>query len=186
MAKERLFLALELPKSLTKRLLNLSFPSGHIRWLEAGQMHLTLRFLGETSTDDKRAIISAMRETASEHGSFSLDLRGVGVFPKPEYPKVMWVGVRANKSLKLLQKGIEQAITDLNYPPSEKEFHAHVTVARCRTPRNVKDTVQDWLREYKQESFGSLDVKEFHLYKSDTQPDGAKYTKLNTFELSSD
>ena len=58
--------------------------------VESRNFHFTLQFLGEISEEISQKIIQALRKI--EFSSFSVNLRGVGAFPKPKFPRVIWIG----------------------------------------------------------------------------------------------
>src|SRR5262245_10642486 len=101
----RTFVCLELPKTiqaqaeaLQRRLASLGTS---MRWVGARNLHLTLRFLGEISGTQLRAVCGAVRNAASQVDMFSLQLSGTGCFPSTRHPRAFWIGVTENAGLAL-------------------------------------------------------------------------------------
>jgi 2'-5' RNA ligase len=129
----RLFVALDLPWTLRERLVLLG--GGGIpgaRWVSSENLHLTLRFIGETPAHRAEEIDLAL--AALRGRGFSLTLAGVGVFarnsPKGGRSTTLWVGVERNPQLDYLQGKIETALQRAGLEPERRRFSPHVTLAR--------------------------------------------------------
>lgn len=125
----RLFVALDLPWELREALLRLGgagIPGA--RWVAAENLHLTLRFIGETTghvAEDIDLALSALRGRG-----FSLTLAGLGTFSKAGRSTALWVGVERNPQLDHLQGKIETALQRTGLPAEKRRFTPHVTLAR--------------------------------------------------------
>jgi 2'-5' RNA ligase len=125
----RLFVALDLPWPLRERLSML--PGAGIpgaRWVPAENMHLTLRFIGETPGYRAEDIDNAL--AALRARSFAVTLAGVGTFAKGGRSTSLWVGVERNPQLDHLQNKIETALQRCGLEPERRRFQPHVTLAR--------------------------------------------------------
>ena len=93
----RTFLAVAVPESLELRLTRLQsqlageVPEG--RWVVTRPFHVTLAFLGDVDVSDLNAVCVATAETAAPFGRLEIELRGLGAFPTPARPRVVWTGV---------------------------------------------------------------------------------------------
>lgn len=124
----RLFVGLELPESAKDRLLLAQGGVIGARWQTAGQLHLTLRFIGDVDgrqADDVDAALSRLR-----FGRFDVALAGVGAFGRPGQPRVLWAGVAPKAPLIALNKKIGHAMVAMGLPPEERRYDPHVTLAR--------------------------------------------------------
>jgi RNA 2',3'-cyclic 3'-phosphodiesterase len=125
----RLFVALDLPWTLRERLAMLSgtgIPGA--RWVPPENMHLTLRFIGETPghrAEDIDHALAALRARC-----FAVTLSGVGTFAKGGRSTSLWVGVERNPQLEHLQNKIETALQRCGLEPERRRFQPHVTLAR--------------------------------------------------------
>src|ERR1043166_4566895 len=131
MKPKRLFVAIDVPDSLQRTLLDLDPHIRGVRWIDGNQMHLTLGFFERVPED----VDLALREklAAIEFKAFFLPLTDLGKFPEKGHPKVIWIGVGAgHPHLFQLYKRVQEAAFQAGLEPELRPFHPHVTLARCR------------------------------------------------------
>ena len=126
----RLFVGIAFPPELKLRLSLLCGGVAGAKWVDPGNLHLTLRFIGETGEDVAADIDAALSRLRARR--FSLQLAGTGVFG--DKPRSLWVGVEKNPDLVALRDKVEQALIRLGLPPEPRKFAPHVTLARLRNP----------------------------------------------------
>ncbi|MBI1851603.1 MAG: RNA 2',3'-cyclic phosphodiesterase [Planctomycetes bacterium] len=158
-----------------------------VKWVEAENLHLTMRFLGDIDAAMVDQVIAAMRRAAAGVPPFEITLRGLGWFPPRRPPRVVWAGVVEPKGLlQRLHDALETELADLEVDESgnddgKKGFHAHVTLGRVRTPRGVAELEraigEQALEECRQ------DVRTMVMKKSDLGPRGSRYTNLGEAPL---
>jgi len=174
MTGKRLFVAIELPES-TKRLLVDLDPQIHgVRWLDAQQMHLTLGFFADVPED----VDLKLREKLSAivFGAFFLPIIDVGTFPPKGPPKIIWIGVgRGHPHLFQLHKRVQEAALGAGLEPELRPFHPHVTLARCQ--RISPQSVRKFLKSNVDLDAGMIRVDSFHLYSSKLTPAGPIHTR---------
>jgi len=109
--------------------------------VEPKNFHFTLQFLGETSSEISQKIIQALRKI--EFSSFSVNLKGVGAFPKSKFPRVVWVGTDDDGGNMLIQlsKKVEKALEPLGFF-TDKPFKPHITVFRIK--KKIGDITNDF------------------------------------------
>lgn len=185
----RAFIAIELPSTIREQLNQIEqqikdragdSARKAVRWVPASNMHLTLKFLGEVSTANIQALASVLEREAARHSAFDLEVSGLGAFPNPRRPRVIWIGIGNQPRLATLQRAIESETSALGYPPEERPFSPHLTLGRIAQnarPDEVNQVARA-LGEIEVGLLGSVHVKEVHLFKSDLQPGGAVYTSL--------
>src|ERR1700676_2649546 len=127
----RLFVGIEFPPELKLRLSILSTSIPGARWIDAGNLHLTLRFIGEVGEDVAADIDEALARVRGRR--FTLQLAGTGVFGGNR-PRALWVGVERHPELVSLHGKIEQALIRIGLDPEPRKFVPHVTLARLRDP----------------------------------------------------
>ncbi len=153
------------------------------RWVRAKNLHLTLRFLGETSEGTLGKLSDTMAAIAGGSSPFELNFDGVGYFPSARRPKVFWIGVtHPPRTLLELQGQIEAASFKHGFEPEKRRFSPHLTLARFRGAQ-PDPNYELLVREYEKHSFGSSKVEEVILYQSELKPEGAEYTVLKRFKL---
>jgi 2'-5' RNA ligase len=174
MIDKRLFVAIELPES-TKRLLVDLDPQIHgVRWLDAQQMHLTLGFFAAVPEDVDLKLHEKLN--AIVFGAFFLPIAGVGTFPTKGPPKIIWIGVgRGHPHLFQLHKRVQEAALGAGLEPELRPFHPHFTLARCE--RISPQSVRKFLKSNVDLDAGMIRVDSFHLYSSKLTPTGAIHTR---------
>jgi RNA 2',3'-cyclic 3'-phosphodiesterase len=156
-----------------------------VRWVAAENIHLTLKFLGDVSTDQLTPITGLLAEVAASYPGLDLTIGGSGAFPNARRPRVVWVGCEGSPVLGRLQKAVDQAMDRLGYPREERPFSPHLTLGRVNENARGDELAQlvRALGETHVGELGRVKVETFHLFKSELHPGGAVYTRLNTFRL---
>lgn len=178
----RSFIAIELPDEIRHALAevqkNLRRDVGGVRWVEPGSIHLTLKFLGDIPAEQIQPIAAAAMGVVQDEPPLGLGVSGLGAFPNPRRPRVIWVGIGGDVArLGRLQTRLEEALEPLEFPREERAFRPHLTVGRVKDPRRPPDLTRA-LADVTVPRCNSFDVREILLYKSDLRPTGAIYTKL--------
>lgn len=140
--------------------------------------HLTLRFFEELPEGEAERVGAALRTAASGTTPYPLELRSIGAFPNPRNPRVIWVGLgRGRSETTALADRIGELLAGAGFPPDERPFEPHATVARVRDPRDRARALRI-LEEGKDRSFGEQTVQELVGYSSRLSPSGAVHEKL--------
>lgn len=155
----------------------LKFQSGlkiNAKPVESHNLHFTLEFLGEISETQYEKIKHALEKI--EFSRFLVKFTGIGVFPKPTFPRVIWVGTdnTGGAALISLAKKIEDALLTLGFK-SDKPFRPHITVFRIKN--RIGDITKD-LKEYAHLDFGSQQIMSFKFKQSTLTPRGPIYSDL--------
>jgi len=188
----RVFIAIELPTHVCDAIqkqtarLREALGSDFVRWVPTQNMHLTLKFLGDTSSSYLDFLKQMLIREADSCPQFDLQLGGLGAFPNSRKPRLIWIGIHAPSNLASLQKNIEAGTTRLGYEQEERAFSPHLTIGRAR--QNVSPTdlqkIRVALDAIQLGNIGIARVDSIHLFKSDLQPGGSIYTKLFSAPLS--
>lgn len=192
----RAFIAIELPETIHTQLdaieKQVQAKAGEagrhaVRWVPAGNMHLTLKFLGEVSVANLQSLARMLQSEAARHRAFEIKVSGLGAFPNLRRPRVIWVGSEAPSELGALQKAIEAETHHLGYPSEERPFSPHLTLGRISQSARPEEVTQlaRALGEMQVGDLGVVRVDHIHLFRSDLHPSGAVYTELNSFKLGS-
>jgi RNA 2',3'-cyclic 3'-phosphodiesterase len=169
---KRLFVSIELPESIRKRLADLDPHVRGVRWLAPRQMHLTLAFLGNVPADIQDTLSGKL--DAISWKPFFLPLVGLGTFPSKGWPKIVWIGVgTGHPHLFQLHKRVQEAILAAGLEPDLRSFHPHVTLARCRDVS--PQTIRPFLRSHADFDAGMIHVESFCLNSSELTPAGSVY-----------
>lgn len=188
--KIRAFLALDHPETLgravtaaqerLKRCLR-----GEIRWVRSAGIHLTLKFFGDIADSQVEEIAAVVKPRAAKTAPFSLTLAGVGVFPDPHRPRVLWLGLEGELArLVGFQQALEQAFQEHGFPREARPFRPHLTLGRMK-PTGARGVAG---LEKVLEKGGRCPGETFlapaiSLMQSTLTPQGAIYTRLGGFPL---
>lgn len=137
--------------------------------------HLTLKFLGEVQPDNIQTVINDLKNVEFE--AFAVFLDSIGVFPTKNYIRVVWVGLNPEEKILELQKNIDDSLIKLFR--KEKDFKAHITIARVKYPEDKKQFLQQ-IKKIKVEN-KRIEIKDFRLVKSTLTPKGPFYEDLGIF-----
>ena len=155
----------------------------NVRWVKTGNIHLTLKFLGEVDEDEIDGITAVLTEAVHGFAPLRLAAAGVGVFPSVKRARVIWVGISGQLSeLAALQRSIEERLARIGYPHEKRPFSGHLTLGR------VKGLIDAYRLTKAMGVFGDFVSQTFAvdrviLFKSDLRPSGAAYTELRQVTL---
>jgi 2'-5' RNA ligase len=184
----RLFIAIEIPQSVRSTFASLlkdfSAIAPQVKWVRAENLHVTLKFLGETQSAKLGPLQNALSAVRSAD-PVNLEFRGLGFFPHEKRPRVFWAGMEASANLKTLAEEIDQATHPLGFPLEERPFTPHLTLARFQPP-GIPPKLLQAIQEKSAQAFGSLRTGEFHLIESKLKPTGAEYTTVQTFHFATE
>ena len=180
----RTFVAVKLPETVLaaidgvqKRMAAHCF---NVRWVKAGNIHLTLKFLGEVDEDEIDGITAVL---TNGFAPLRLAAAGVGVFPSVKRARVIWVGISGQLSeLAALQRSIEERLARIGYPHEKRPFSGHLTLGRVKglIAASKLTTAMGAFSDFASETF---EVDRVVLFKSDLRPTGAAYTELRQVTL---
>ncbi len=144
------------------------------------QLHLTIKFIGDTDTalllDIKEALHTVL------FPAFSIKLNGVGHFPPRGMPRVLWAGIYPSTETVALRNKIEKALADIGIERDRRKFAPHLTL--CRLKNSPLKRVTRFLSDNALFNTPEFTMSEFKLYSSILTPKGAVHTIQETFPLS--
>lgn len=176
----RLFVAIDPPEEIRQEVAALWRGLGGARWVPAGQLHVTLRFLGEVDPAGAARLLESLESVAEP--AFSLLLAGGGRFPPRRQPRVLWIGLEPEERLRTLHSAIERRLEEAGFPSDGKPFSPHLTVARLKEHVHADD-VERWLESARGFRAGPFPVSRFCLYSSVLGRDGAAHRKEREYPL---
>lgn len=186
----RAFIAIPLPSEIKTELNTIiqKFKAQQIlgvRWVVVENIHLTLKFLGDTSAVDLAQLTKFLQAEGATHPSFSVEVVGIGAFPNPRRPRIIWVGLQAPAVLNDLVAGIESAAVNIGIQPEHRPFSPHLTLGRVKKYASPTDlqNLSAALDSIKVGTAGVFNVNQFTLFRSDLRPQGPLYSVLAHFSL---
>lgn len=175
----RLFIAIDLPDSVIGTLIMERPSIEGIRWQDASQMHLTLRFIGDVPQQVAGEINSGLQEL--QYSSFTMDIKGFGRFPPKGYPRVFWAGIEKNRALEELQEATESVCREAGLEPERRPYIPHITLGKVK--KADKNEIDTFINQHKDFIIPHITVDEFILYSSRLKPDGAVHTPEEIFSM---
>ena len=179
----RLFVALELTpevhaavRALVERLRR---AEADVHWVQREGMHLTLKFIGEVPAEKLEPIRKALADVTSE-SAVQLRFHGLGYFPNPRRPRVIWIGVEASANLAPLAARLEAALAPLGIAAEKRAYVPHLTLGRFRSEKRLA-RLQEEIAALPSAEFGGFATPALALFQSKLSPQGAEYTRLEEF-----
>ncbi len=153
-----------------------------IKWVNPENIHITLKFFGQTPVKELPIIKSALFEASHEASSFSITVKSCGTFGSPRFPRVIWLGLESNDGLKSLYESINSKLSREGYLPEGRGFSPHLTIGRVK---HIKDlySIDALVSKYVGEELMKQRILEFQLFESIQQREGPKYLVLENFRI---
>ncbi len=147
-----------------------------VRWTRAENLHITLRFLGEISSDIVPKLVEALRVRVGAFPAFEAHLTEVTLFPSVRRPRVIAARVEPEQEFSDLAAAVDSVVAVLGFPRESRPFHPHVTVGRWRGRAPSA---------WESSSFppATVSVEAVTLFRSDLRPSGPIYSRLGTCPL---
>jgi len=182
----RVFIAVPIPdpclKILTQMQQHLQKFRADVRWTRISSIHLTLKFLGEVDPAVIPEMAESLRAASRQIETLSLRLSGLGCFPNPRNPRIVWCGIQGNTvALSHLQKTVESVCNEYGFPSENRPFQPHLTLGRPKGKKNLQP-LMDCINNGSGLECG-LDTDHYNIYKSVLKPQGAVYTVVETITL---
>lgn len=184
----RLFNAIELPLSVRRRLkdhiqhLREATPDSRASWAREDNLHLTVKFLGDTPVTKVEAFSEATQLAANRVSPFELIVGGCGVFPLHGQPRVLWIGIQ-DPSVELINyhRALEDESAKLRFAREQRPYHPHLTIARLRQPDGSRRVAE----LHRQMGFDpvSLSVHDVCVIRSELRSEGSRYTVISRHDF---
>jgi len=184
----RSFLAFELPEEI-KGIISavsgeLKKSSLNIRWVKVSNIHLTVIFMGTISSLVLEQMTRPISEVCLDYGPFNIAIKGMGVFSSRRNPRVLWIGLDGDmERLAHFRDTLQNSLSPFGIKEEKRPYNPHLTLGRFRKGQRPDAHLDELLMEYDHLTSQVCPLRELILFKSDLKPDGAIYTKLNTWPL---
>lgn len=156
-------------------------PEAGVRWVHPKHLHLTLRFLGHITEEQfRRACLAVAQAVEEGPGPFTLSVKGIGAFPSPGHARVVWAGFTGDQEpLFRLHNILASRLHEVGFPPENRSFRPHITLARFRSPASLPPR----LNALRDQAFGSWQIDSLHVIESIPHPSGPEYVVRQRYEL---
>lgn len=165
----------------------LALCGANVKWVEPENLHVTINFLGEVDDRDLHGICRALTAVAKKEAPFRLAIAGVGAFPTPRRPKVLWAGItEGGDSLARIHDVSEPRLLELGvYRREERGYTPHLTLGRVKDEADGQLLAPE-LARHANWAGGSVEVEEILLFSSDHRREGPLYSVIARSPLSGD
>ena len=153
-----------------------------IKWVDEANMHLTLKFLGDTPFEMIQPINDTLKPIIGKHPITQLQFNSIGCFGAQKNPKVIILGGNQNPILLALQADIEQALIPFGFQPEDRKFTMHITLGRIKEISNIQN-LHDFIKTVSISSIPLISMENVIFYESILQPTGPQYKPIAVFQL---
>jgi RNA 2',3'-cyclic 3'-phosphodiesterase len=153
-----------------------------LRWIDPENLHLTLRFLGNTEDSQLADIVKGLDELIPKYDQFNLEIEGIGLFGKQSAPKILWAGIMMPQMVYNLVENIEEVVCIAGFAREERPFSPHLTLSRIKSITNTSRLIS-LVTQYKETHFQQQKVNQVILYESVLKSSGSVYVPIRIFNL---
>lgn len=154
-----------------------------VRWCNDRQLHITLKFLGDVSDTQLPDVCKVVEDACAQVAPFNIRVRGLGVFPAPQNPRVLWCGVEdPTASCRRWVELADPGFTALRFKREARAFTPHITLGRSRSTPGAQ-VLRRVLDETKAPETAEMEVHQVLVFESHLRPGGAHYEPLATVPL---
>jgi 2'-5' RNA ligase len=183
----RTFVAVETAAAVRDRagelIKTLSAARADVKWVKPGNMHITLKFLGDVALKETARICEAVQKAAAETAPFKLEICGAGAFPNANRPRTVWLGAQDDEAMRGLHKQIESRLQKLGFRKDGRRFQTHLTLGRVRRGGPEMAELGRLIRENAAFAAGEMTVSEVIVFASHLAPTGPTYEPLGRAKL---
>jgi len=153
-----------------------------VKLVEPQNIHITLKFLGDIEEDQIDEIEQIMKDSVKEIKSFTIKLKGTGVFPNQNYIKVIWIGIKEAQPIETIAMNIDEKLSELGFKKEKRGFSPHLTIGRVKTAKNKQQLIKT-IQNYVDLEFSVQEINSIRLLRSDLTPRGPIYTIIKEVKL---
>lgn len=178
------FISIDVPinEQLQNLLDSLKKTNAPLKLVEPENIHITLKFLGDTKEQDIDIIEQIMRESINTTSMFTIILKGTGVFPNEKYVRIIWIGIYNAEPLKPIVTALNEKLTTLGFQKESKPFSPHLTIGRIKSALG-KERVLQVLHQNANTPFIEVPVTSIKLKQSILTPQGPIYSTKKEIHL---
>jgi 2'-5' RNA ligase len=145
-----------------------------LRWVAPINYHVTLAFLGWTGVEAIGPVCDGLAAAVAGAGRMTFRTTRLGAFPSLDQASVLWAGIEDGAALTGLARSIGAAMAGLGFQPDARPYHPHVTLARLRTPRALREIVLPMAEQM----FGDTRIDAVTLFETETKSSGSVYREV--------
>ncbi|MCF8369753.1 MAG: RNA 2',3'-cyclic phosphodiesterase [Bacteroidales bacterium] len=153
-----------------------------IKWVDLNNIHITLKFFGETPEELIPDITQLLKQISNRNTNFLIHFNKIGIFGSSYDPRVIWLGFDKNLKLENLGQEILSKMENLGFIRDRQNFVPHLTLGRIKYIQD-KDAFNNAIRKQQQIKIPPRKIQEIHLIESILKPSGPEYISLESFKL---
>lgn len=155
-----------------------------VNWVAPQNLHLTLKFLGETPINEAPEICAAVARAAADAPPFDVAFRGLGAYPSLEKPRTLWLGVsEGEQELIELAQRVDEELAQIGYARETRRFSPHLTIGRVRETIFPDHPLLEAMARHRDYDANVMGVDEVVVYASFLDRKGPTYDALGSVEL---
>ncbi|MDY0103365.1 MAG: RNA 2',3'-cyclic phosphodiesterase [Lentimicrobium sp.] len=151
-----------------------------IKWVDINNIHITLKFFGETPVEEIPAITDALKASVKEIKDFEIKLSRTGIFGSYYNPRVIWVGIEENEMLNKLSGNVVSNLEASGYLSDRQNFVPHLTLGRIKEIKD-KNHFQEVIAHFSNYTYQTQQITGFTLYESILRKEGPEYVVIEEF-----
>ena len=153
-----------------------------IKWVEAQNIHITLKFLGDTNESKVSMLQHSLEGICTQFHSITFFLKDLGIFGSHYHPKVIWIGIEPFEEIKELMIAIHQSLEKVGFPVDRQNLVPHLTLGRIK---ELNNPTFFWkiFNQYKSISSKQISINDIVLYESILKKEGPLYINLTSCSL---
>lgn len=191
---KRLFIAVEPGVEVVEKLVLVQEDLGPIlaargakaRWVEASNIHITLKVIGEVDSGMISVISSHLAQVARKHAPFRINTEGIGAYPDGDKPRILYSGLSMGlEQLETLSNDMEVTLEKLGIGRDTREFMPHIMLGRIKTSK-TRINLSDVISALQNINFGYSLIYDIILFESYLGPQGAKYQVIKRMPLTAE
>jgi 2'-5' RNA ligase len=154
-----------------------------IKWVKPENIHLTLKFIGETAPDLTARLTERLMKTRFQSPPITLNITGFGKFGLGRDLNVFWAGIEPNPDLSRLFEQMEIALAEAGIPRETRPFKPHITLGRNKK-RTELTSILNLIEQNRETAVSRFSTRSFQIFKSILTPEGPVYSILKEVEFS--
>lgn len=181
----RAFISVDLArqKEIEDYIVELKQADPTLKVVDPAQIHVTLKFLGETDESSVPDIAEAMAKAAEGVPPFEVRFKGTDAFPSKNRIRVVWVGMNDALPMATMATRLDESLSAKGFEREKRPFAPHLTVARTKT-EGSSPVVRQLIENHKDAELGSQRIGAIRLKKSVLTRCGPEYTTVEEVKLS--
>ena len=148
-----------------------------VKWVEEHNIHITLKFLGETAEERIPAIGEALDKVAKSTKVFRFSLQGLGLFGSKYDPRVIWTAITPYESLVSLMQEVHTALENAGFERDRQNLVPHLTLGRIKFLRDKK-LFHETLADFKGIASSPMTAGGMILFESILKKEGPEYRMI--------